>query len=175
MRRDERQGGPAAPAAPDIGQGRGAGSGGGSPGGQAGRSAGGGGVPAGAPPRRRGRRGGLAALLLLLLVVGGFALYSWGALKFNYSDGERAGWVQKFSHKGWLCKTWEGELAMVNLPGTMPEIFHFTVRDDGVAARINQSMGQRVALHYEQHRGVPMSCFGETEYFVTEVRPVAGP
>ena len=114
----------------------------------------------------------LLLLALLVLIGGGFALYTWAALSYSYSSGERAGYVQKFSHKGWLCKTWEGELAMVNLPGALPEIFRFTVRRDDVAARLNQSMGQRVALHYEQHRGVPSSCFGETEYFVTGVRPV---
>ena len=79
--------------------------------------------------------------------------------------------MQKFSRKGWICKTWEGELAMANLPGAMPEIFAFTVRDDAVAARINESMGQRVALTYEQHRGLPTTCFGETQYFVSDVRP----
>jgi len=126
------------------------------------------------PPAGRRRRGRWPLLLLVLLVLAGagFALYAWATLTYSYSSGERAGYVQKFSHKGWLCKTWEGELAMVNLPGAMPEIFRFTVRDGGVAARLNQSMGQRVALHYEQHRGVPSSCFGDTEYFVTDVRPV---
>jgi hypothetical protein len=114
----------------------------------------------------------LLLVALLLVVAGGFALYAWTTLSYSYSSGERAGYVQKFSDKGWLCKTWEGELAMVNLPGAMPEIFRFTVRDDKVAARLNQSMGQRVALHYEQHRGVPTSCFGDTEYFVTDVRAV---
>ncbi len=121
---------------------------------------------------RRRSRWPLLLLALLVLVGAGFALYVWATLTFSYSSGERAGYVQKFSHKGWLCKTWEGELAMVNLPGAMPEIFRFTVRDGAVAARLNQTMGQRVALHYEQHRGVPSSCFGDTEYFVTEVRPV---
>src|SRR5579864_374333 len=121
--------------------------------------------------RRRSRWSWLL-LALLMLAGAGFALYVWATLSYSYSSGERAGYVQKFSHKGWICKTWEGELAMVNLPGAMPEIFRFTVRDDGVAQRINQSMGQRVALHYEQHRGVPSSCFGETEYFVTDVRSV---
>jgi hypothetical protein len=100
------------------------------------------------------------------------ALYVWLALKFNYSEGERAGYVQKFSRKGWLCKTWEGELAMVNLPGTMPELFRFSVRDDAVAQTLNDSLGRRVRLHYEQHKGLPTDCFGETEYFVTEIEPV---
>ena len=124
-------------------------------------------------PRRRSRLklilAGIIAVPVLL-----FALYTWIALNYTYSRGERAGYVQKFSQKGWICKTWEGELAMANLPGAMPEIFRFTVRDDAIARRIEQSMGRRVSLSYDQHRGIPTSCFGETEYFVTNVRP-AGP
>jgi hypothetical protein len=112
----------------------------------------------------------LAGLVLIPLAL--FSGYVWLTLQFAYSRGERAGFVQKFSLKGWVCKTWEGELAMVNLPGTAPEIFAFTVRDPRVADRINQSMGQRVALSYEQHRGVPTTCFGETEYFVTDARAI---
>lgn len=124
-------------------------------------------------PRRRGCGKPVAVVLLLVLVAAGvFALYVWITLSYNYSEGERAGYVQKFSRKGWLCKTWEGELAMVNLPGAMPEIFFFSVRDDAAARRINGSMGQRVSLHYEQHVGVPTSCFGDTQYFVTGVRAV---
>ena len=61
---------------------------------------------------------------------------------------------------------------MVSIPGTMPEKFYFTVRDDAVAARVNQTMGKRVALTYQQHKGVPTHCFGETEYFVVDVKPV---
>lgn len=124
-------------------------------------------------PRRRGCGKPVLVLLLLVLAAASvFALWAWITLSWDYADGERAGFVQKFSNKGWICKTWEGELAMVNLPGAMPEIFYFSVRDDAVAERINQTMGQRVSLHYEQHVGVPTSCFGETEYFVTEVRVV---
>ncbi len=122
-------------------------------------------------PRRRGKLL-FGFLLLLIVAVLGFALYVWSSLHFNYSDGERAGFVQKFSRRGWLCKSWEGELAMVNLPGAMPELFSFSVRDDAVAVRVNESLGKRVRLHYEQHKGVPTNCFGETEYFVTAVEPV---
>ena len=101
-----------------------------------------------------------------------FVLYTWSSLTWTYSTGERAGYVQKFSKKGWVCKTWEGELAMVSIPGTTPEKFYFTVRDDSVAQRINQSLGKRVALSYRQHKGIPSSCFGETEYFVSDVKTV---
>jgi hypothetical protein len=124
-----------------------------------------------ARPRRRGKP--LLYLVLLVLAVALLsALYVWIALNISYSEGERAGYVQKFSRKGWVCKTWEGELAMVNLPGTAPEMFRFTVRDEAVAERINQGMGRRMALHYEQHPGIPTTCFGETDYFVTEVRTI---
>ncbi|HEV8377157.1 MAG TPA: hypothetical protein VGR38_13085 [Candidatus Polarisedimenticolia bacterium] len=117
----------------------------------------------------------LLRLLLFFLVAPPvlIALYTWAALSFSYSKGERVGYVQKFSNKGWICKTWEGELAMVNLPGAMPEIFKFTVRDEGVVAKINEGLGHRVTLHYEQHLGLPSSCFGDTSYFVTNVRQLS--
>ena len=132
-------------------------------------------APPARPARNWRRRGCTALVLILLLGVGGLALYTWAALNYSYSTGERAGYVQKFSKKGWLCKTWEGEIAMVSLPGAMPEVFPFTVRDDAVAQRLERLMGQRVSLTYEQHLGLPTTCFGETQYFVTNVRPVGGP
>ena len=110
---------------------------------------------------------GFVALLLVLAV-----LYTWLALSWSYSEGERAGYVQKFSNKGWLCKTWEGELAMVAMPGSLAEKFAFSVRDAAVAAKVEKTMGKRVALVYQEHRGVPSSCFGDTEHFVVDVRSV---
>ena len=110
--------------------------------------------------------------IVVLIAVLGFGGWTWATLTYNYSDGERAGYVQKLSRKGWICKTWEGELALVNLPGAMPEIFYFSVRDDAVAKRIQQSVGKRVALSYEQHIGIPTTCFGDTQYFVVNVRVV---
>ena len=115
----------------------------------------------------------LTALLGLVFVFSAiFAAYTWVALHWSYSEGERAGFMQKLSKKGYICKTWEGELSLVALPGAAPEKFIFTVRDDVVAAKINQQVGQRVALTYEQHIGLPTTCFGDTEYFVTEVKLV---
>ena len=108
----------------------------------------------------------VAALLLLLV------LWVWLSLNWSYSSGERAGYVQKLSSKGWLCKTWEGEIAMVTMPGAIPEKFMFTVRDDAVASNINGLAGKRVVLSYQQHKFIPSSCFGETEYFVSAVREV---
>jgi hypothetical protein len=112
------------------------------------------------------------ALILIFLPAAVVAGYTWLTLHYTYSSGERAGYVQKISKKGWLCKTWEGELAMTTVPGTAPQIFQFTVRDDATAYRIEQAAGQKVALAYEQHKGIPSSCFGETEYFITGVRTI---
>jgi len=118
-------------------------------------------------PRRRRIIAGLVLIPLVLI-----AAYIWLSLTWTYSSGERAGYVQKFSKKGWICKTWEGELAMVALPGAMSEKFFFTVRNDSVAALINQSLGKRVAISYHQHVGVPTTCFGETGYWVNNVKVV---
>lgn len=108
-------------------------------------------------------------LISLALLAAGWL---WLTLHWNYSEGERAGYVQKLSKKGWLCKTWEGEIAMVTMPGAIPEKFEFTVRDDSVAQKINFLAGKRVVLDYRQHKFIPSSCFGETEYFVENVREV---
>jgi hypothetical protein len=123
---------------------------------------------------RKKKRNWKLWLILFLLVVPALALsaYTWVTLNFAYSTGERAGYVQKISRRGWLCKTWEGELAMTTFPGTAPQIFNFSVRDDAVAQQIQQAAGKRVALAYAQHKGIPTSCFGETEYFVTAVRTI---
>ena len=111
-------------------------------------------------------------VVILFIMIGGFVLYTWAVLTWSFSKGERAGYVQKLSKRGWLCKTWEGEIAMVSMPGTVSEKFTFSVRSDAVAEQINRSAGKRVVLIYEQHKGVPTTCFGETEYFITDVRIV---
>lgn len=129
------------------------------------------------PPRKSFMRRHWGKLLLgavVIFPVIGLTLWAAIALSFSYSSGERVGYVQKFSQKGWICKTYEGEIAMVNLPGQIANTFQFTVRSDSIAALINKAEGQRVALAYDQHKGVPTSCFGETEYFVKGVR-VIGP
>src|SRR3984893_8221699 len=116
-------------------------------------------------PPRRSRLWLFLLLLVIVLPVCLFAAWVCITLHFSYSTGQRAGYVQKISKKGWLCKTWEGELAMSAVPGTAPQIFTFSVRDDAVAEKIENAAGQRVALSYEQHKGVPGSCFAENEYF----------
>lgn len=112
--------------------------------------------------------GGLFAVVAIV-----FALYVTAALNWSYSKGERAGFLQKVSDKGWICKTWEGELSLVALPGAAPEKFLFTVRDAEVAKRVSEAAGKRVTLIYEQHKGLPTSCFGDTDYFVTGLKEIA--
>jgi hypothetical protein len=98
-----------------------------------------------------------------------FCLYTWASLNWVYSSGERAGYVQKFSLKGYLCKTWEGEIVLVSMPGTQAEKFFFSVQDAAVAKKVNDSLGLRVKIHYQEHKGIPSSCFGETAYFVDDL------
>jgi len=112
------------------------------------------------------------AIVVILMAMLGFVGWTWFTLTYNYSDGERAGYIQKLSRKGWVCKTWEGQLSMINYPGAAPEIFHFSVRDEKMAKEIEAVVGKRVALSYEQHINVPTSCFGETEYFITGLRVI---
>jgi hypothetical protein len=112
----------------------------------------------------------LAAVPLLLIAL--FGLYTWFVLSWSYSEGDRAGYIQKFSKKGWICKTWEGELAMVTMPGTLTEKFYFTVTDDAVAKTLNQHLGKKVTLTYDEHIGIPSNCFGDTGYFVTGVKDI---
>ncbi len=126
----------------------------------------------GPTPRRRHWKRWLILVLVLVIVlpVAFVALKAYITLHYTYSHGRRAGYVQKFSKKGWICPTWEGELAMVNIPGAMQEKWEFSVRNDSIADVISRSMGSRVSLTYDQHKGVPTSCFGDTEYFVDSVQ-----
>jgi hypothetical protein len=121
--------------------------------------------------RGRGRTkfllGGISIVVFGIVVV---VLYTMATLNLSYSDGERAGVLQKFSRKGWVCKTYEGELAVSYTPGMAPVLWYFSVRDEAVAAKIKEVQGKRVVLHYDEHRGVPSDCFGETQYYVDGVR-----
>ena len=108
------------------------------------------------------------ALVAATLLV--FVAYSWAMLHISYSDGERAGYLQKFSTRGWICKTWEGEILLTSMPGAIPEKFEFSVRDENVAKQLTDATGKRVILSYSQHKGVPTQCFGETEYYITKVQ-----
>jgi hypothetical protein len=113
--------------------------------------------------------------LLVLLVTVACALWTWLTLSWAYSDGDRAGVLQKFARKGWLCKTYEGEIALYYGggqylgPGTSPQLWDFSVRDPAIAAQLARAVGHRVQLHYTEHPGIPSSCFAETRFFVDRV------
>jgi hypothetical protein len=117
----------------------------------------------------RGGGAGRALLVVLAIVVLAAAGWTWFTLSWSYSDGDRGGVLQKFSRKGWVCKTYEGELAMYVVAGVAPQIWQFSVRDPKVAAQLGDFVGERVQLHYAEHVGVPTNCFGETPYFVDRV------
>lgn len=129
-------------------------------------------------PKRSFKRrhwGKLTLLGIIGVPTAVLLIWSYSALGFTYSTGNRVGYVQKLSKKGWLCKTWEGELQMSSIPGSAPVVFAFTVRDDSVAHAIERVMADRVELQFEQHPGIPLSCFGETEYFVSGVKSLSPP
>jgi hypothetical protein len=113
---------------------------------------------------------------VLLLAAACVALWTWLVLAWAYSDGERAGILQKFSRRGWICKTHEGELAQYVVAGVSPQFWEFSVRDPLVAAQLDKAVGRKVQVHYTEHAGVPSSCFGDTRYFVDHITVVdAGP
>ena len=114
-------------------------------------------------PRRR--RAGKILLILLVVAVLLAGLWTWFALSWSYSEGDRAGTLQKFSRKGWVCKTFEGELALYVVGGVAPQIWYFSTRDPALAEKLSKAVGQKIQLHYSEHRGVPSSCFAETPYF----------
>ena len=122
-----------------------------------------------ASPRRRRLRTWAIVLGVLIVPFVVFSLYVGMMFAFSYSEGDRAGVLQKFSRKGWVCKSYEGELAMTTVPGVAPTIWAFSARDDAVASRLSRAIGKKVVLHYAEHPGIPTSCFGETRYFVDSV------
>ena len=119
------------------------------------------------------KRHPIAVVVTVLIVLPVFVFTVWAGvtLHYTYSSGNRAGFLQKISRRGWLCKTWEGEIQLTALPGAAPEVFDFSTRSDSIARELSRLNGQRVVLDYEQHKGVPSSCFGDTEYYVVGVRP----
>jgi hypothetical protein len=131
-------------------------------------------------PNSTGRRGspgrvGRWLLILVLLIVVGSGLWTWLTLAWAYAEGERAGVLQKFVRRGWICKTQEGEIALYYGggqymgAGTSPQLWDFSVRDKSVAADLTRAVGHRVQLHYTEHPGIPTACFAETRFLVDKV------
>jgi len=129
-------------------------------------------VPNDSARRRRKSPWGVVFGVLVFATIG-LTLWTWLTLAWSYSEGERAGIVQKFSRRGWLCKTYEGELAQYVVAGVAPQIWPFSVRSETVAKQLNQLVGRQVQLHYSEHRGIPTACFADTRYFVDRVTLVS--
>ncbi|MGH7559581.1 MAG: hypothetical protein ACRENB_01030 [Gemmatimonadales bacterium] len=126
------------------------------------------------PGKRWWRRWKLWLAVALLTPVLLFTCYTLVTLTWSYSEGQRSGVLQKLSRRGWICKTWEGELAMTTQPGVAPTIWSFSVRKDVAARQLSTAIGRRVVLYYQEHQGIPTTCFGDTRYFIDSVR-VVGP
>jgi len=126
-------------------------------------------------PARRKRRFWLkVGIPVIAVLILGSAAWTWGALGFVYSSAERTGYVKNLSQRGWLCKTWEGELTVLPASGladtTSAAGFAFTIRNDSVAKALQLADGHRVTISYDEHKGIPSTCFGETQTFVRGFR-----
>ena len=115
--------------------------------------------------RRRGGTFKRAVWIFLAVLILGAVLWTWFTLSWAYSAGDRAGVLLKFSKKGWICKTYEGELALYVVGGVAPQMWYFSTRDEALAKQLAGVVGQEIQVHYREHRGVPTNCFGETSYF----------
>lgn len=109
---------------------------------------------------------------VILIVVLCFLIY-WNYYN-TFSEGNRSGTLQKFSKKGNIFKTYEGELVMSSISSTSSvtiasEKFFFSVKNDSLAQTLFDLEGRPVTLHYEQKRShLPWN--GETNYMVTGVK-----
>ena len=114
-------------------------------------------------------------LILLLVLIAGFGI-TYLIFNFTYSEGNRAGVLIKFSKKGYVFKTYEGELnigGLGNIPNTaqMNQIWDFSVRDNSVADSLMKLEGKKVSLHYRE----VLKNFvwdGDTKYFVDGIKQI---
>lgn len=129
--------------------------------------------PAVATPKRRGKGGRILLIVLLVLLAAG-AFFVWWRYYFTYSSGYRYGLLQKFSKRGNLFKTYEGEMILSSVKGNnnvplASEKFYFTVTDEGVAQQLDQLQGRGITVHYAQ-KNSPAFWRGDSEYLVDSVR-----
>lgn len=129
-------------------------------------------APAGNPKKPFADRFARFVLVVVVLGILGFAAYTWFTLSYTYSEGERVGYARKLSKKGWICKTWEGEISMTNAVGAQESLFAFTVREESVVEKLRALEGKHVTILYKERVGIPTSCFGDTPYHVYDVRPI---
>ncbi len=125
------------------------------------------------PKKKRGYTGFFVKLIIVLLLAGG--VFFWWKFYYTYSDGYRAGILQKLSHKGNVFKTYEGELIMSSITSTLnvpvaSEKFYFSVANDSLARAMMNFEGKTMRLHYEQKKG-KLPWRGESVYVVDAAEP----
>ncbi len=119
---------------------------------------------------------GRKVLLIILAVLILATAIAFLVFNFTYSEGSRAGVVIKFSKRGYVMKTYEGELnmgGMGNIPNTaqMNMIWNFSVKDKTVADKLMELEGRKVSLHYKEIiQNMPWQ--GDTKYFVDGVEVI---
>ena len=110
--------------------------------------------------------------LLIIIVIIGLSVIYWKYF-FTYSEGYRAGLLQKFSSKGTLFKTYEGEIILSSVQTTTnmaiaSEKFYFSVTKEDVARKIEKLQGESVVVHYTEKNGT-LPWNGESPYIVDSV------
>ncbi len=111
---------------------------------------------------------------VIALVVIFFGLFIYGKYFYTFSDGYRAGLLQKFSHKGNLFKTYEGEMILSSVTANQnvaiaSEKFFFSVTDKSLTSQFDTLQGQMVIVHYEQKHGA-LFWHGESQYIVDSIK-----
>lgn len=124
--------------------------------------------------KRRTGTGKKIFTIVLLLILAALALFIWWNYYYTYSDGSRSGLLQKFSRRGNLFKTYEGEMILNSVRGNAnapvaSEKFFFTVMDDGVAKKLQDLQGRSVTLFYKEKKST-VFWRGDSPYIVDSVR-----
>lgn len=124
-------------------------------------------------PNKRSKAGKYLRTFLLLLLLG-LGIYFYWKYFFTYSSGNRYGLLQKFSHKGNLFKTYEGEMILSSVRSNnnialASEKFFFSVSTEKVANQLMNLQGQYITVHYKEKNGT-LIWRGESKYIVDSVR-----
>ncbi|HCE59162.1 MAG TPA: hypothetical protein DER09_15345 [Prolixibacteraceae bacterium] len=110
-------------------------------------------------------------LFVLVIVIAAFIYFKYA---FDYSKGYRAGLLQKFSEKGVVFKTYEGEMILSSVQSNAnvaiaSEKFLFSVADESVAKQMEQIQGKNVVVHYREKKGT-LPWRGDSPYIVDSVK-----
>lgn len=125
-------------------------------------------------PRRRSGSFGRIITITVLLLLFGTSLFIWWRYYYTYSDGYRYGLLQKFSHRGKMFKTYEGEMILSSIRGNAnvplaSEKFYFSVTDDKVAQQMMNLQGHEVTVQYKEKNSA-VFWRGDSQYIVDSIR-----